>query len=158
MSVHELASVRAPALRDLIIGIDPGVHTGFAVWRITTRQLTVVTSVAIHEAMNIVQGRHADGRLHSVVFEDARQRTGSFGLMDLKQAKFGAAVREGVGSVKRDCTIWHDYLTALGVKFEARKPSAGTTKWDAATFAKVTKWTGRTNEHGRDAAILIYGR
>lgn len=144
--------------RDLIIGLDPGVNTGFAIWRRSTKQLTVVTSVAIHEAMNIVQGRHVDGRLHSVVFEDARQRTGWFGLMDAKQGRYGAGVREGVGSVKRDCQIWQDFLTALGVPFEAVKPATGATKWDATTFAKVTKWPSRTNEHGRDAAILIFGR
>lgn len=150
--------IAPPVGRQLVIGLDPGVQTGFAIWRRDRKAFSVITSMAIHEAMNIVQGRHIDGLLHSVVFEDARQRTGYFGLMDLKQAKFGAGVREGVGSVKRDCTIWQDFLTALGVKFEAVKPAAGATKWDAPTFTRLTGWQQRTNQHGRDAAFLVIGR
>ena len=28
---------------------------------------------------------------------------------------------------------------------------------DAARFAKLTGWQGRTSEHARDAAMLVYG-
>lgn len=141
----------------IIVGIDPGVTTGFATWKRAEKCFGDVTSMAIHEAMDKVRAMHTVGMLHSVVFEDSRQRTW-FGNADARTAKSGAGAREGAGSVKRDCTIWQDYLTSLGIPFQAVKPARGTTKLASADFKRLTGWTHATNEHGRDAAMLIFGR
>ena len=105
--------------------------------------------------MRMVEKMHRFGSLHSVRFEDARLRTW-FGGADKRQARSGAGIREGVGSVKRDCGIWHEFLADLGVPFMPVKPEAHSTKWTAEHFARVTGWTKRTNNHGRDAAVLVY--
>lgn len=136
------------------VGIDPGKHTGFAAWCDDTRKLSSCKALLIHEAMDEVLQLHRAGQLHSVTFEDARLRTW-FGGADARQAKSGAGVREGVGSVKRDCTIWADFLGAHGIAYRAVKPQAGATKWTAEQFQRVTGWAGRTNEHARDAALLV---
>lgn len=142
----------------IIVGIDPGVATGFAVWDSIARKLTRVESLAIHNALWEVEQIHrAFGRIVPVIFEDARQRTWFGHARDLNQQKYGAGVREGVGSVKRDAGIWEDFLEDNGVPYIARKPSSGATKWKADVFARTTGWTARTNEHGRDAALLVYG-
>jgi hypothetical protein len=135
-----------------IMGIDPGVETGVALWDDVARKFTHVLCLKIHQAMDLVRELKPD----VVIFEDARQRNW-FGGRDAKQEKFGAGVREGVGSVKRDCGIWEDFLKELGVKYIARAPAAKSTKWKADKFKKVTGWEGRTNEHARDAAVLVYG-
>lgn len=133
----------------ILIGIDPGVNTGFAVWCATERRLMSVDSMTIDSAMDEVRRIHREGNLHSVTFEDARLRTwyGSKGKEAL----------QGAGSIKRDCGIWSDFLGRLGVAYRSVKPAAGATKWTAERFASVTGWVGRTNEHGRDAALLVYG-
>ena len=64
---------------------------------------------------------------------------------------------QGVGSVKRDATIWEDFLKDLGVKFEMVAPKRNVTKLTQETFKRYTGWSSKTNEHGRDAAMLIYG-
>ena len=64
----------------------------------------------------------------------------------------------GAGSVKRDCQIWEDFLRAHGIKYEMVAPHQGATKWTADTFARITGYTGRTSNHGRDAAVLVFGR
>lgn len=87
----------------LKVGIDPGAQTGFAVWSVPLRKLSSCKTLKIHQAMDEVLQLHRAGQLHSVTFEDARLRTW-FGKMDREQAKYGAAVREGAGSIKRDCT------------------------------------------------------
>jgi hypothetical protein len=89
-----------------------------------------------------------------VICEDARLRR-SFGRMDKLQAKYGAAVREGAGAAKRDAKIWDDYLRSLGVPYLMRKPAA--TKYDAQTFARMSAWPDRTNEHQRDAGMIVLG-
>lgn len=136
----------------MVIGLDPGVHTGFALWDCAVRQLVTVTSIGLPLAMH----RIAQTPPALVIFEDARLRTW-FGNRDVNQAKYGAGVREGVGSVKRDCQIWEEFLTLQNVPFIGRKPAARNTKWSAEYFQRMTGWTERTNEHGRDAACLVAG-
>jgi hypothetical protein len=136
----------------MIIGIDPGVITGFAVWDDATRAFKEVASLKIHEAMQKIIELKPD----IVVFEDARQRNW-FGGRDVKQHKYGAGVREGSGSVKRDCAIWEDFLKDLGVKYIAMAPAAKGTKWKADKFKATTGWSGRTSQHARDAAVLVFG-
>lgn len=132
----------------LTIGIDPGTHTGVAVFDLQHRSLLIVDSMQIHNAMDLVKKAHADGMLNRVVFEDARLRVW-----------FGSSGREklqGAGSIKRDSQIWADFLVDLGCTFKNIKPAAGATKWNAEKFKRLTGWAGRTDEHGRDAALLVW--
>lgn len=140
------------------IGIDPGKHTGLAVWDTATKRLIRVETVPIHEALARVYryGTAIDTRDRiKVFFEDARQR---------KWLPKNATLSEyrghlmGAGSVKRDSVIWQDALTDWGIPFEMVPPHAGATKWTAETFAAVTGWKGRTSNHARDAALLVFGR
>jgi hypothetical protein len=132
----------------LMIGIDPGVTTGVAAW--DGQALQSVTSMSICAAMTHVQVLHQAGRLHSVTFEDARLRTwyGSKGREAL----------QGAGSIKRDCQIWAEWLGMLGCPYKSISPQAKGAKVDAAAFARLTGWTARTNNHARDAAMLVFGR
>ena len=139
----------------ILLGIDPGTETGLARWVTTTQQLQRVESMTILQAMRVVE-LEACQRMPDlfVIFEDARKRKW-YGKMDREQTKYGAGVREGVGSVKRDCAIWEEFLGGLGVAFEMRYPSA--TKLKAEPFARLTGWPSRTNEHARDAAMIVFG-
>ena len=144
-------------MKTVHIGIDPGVKTGYAAWDCATRKFASVQTLQIHQAMEYVLQHHRAGTLAMVSFEDARQRTW-FGGADSRQQKYGAGIREGVGSVKRDCSIWADFLDFHMIDFLAVKPQAGATKWDAETFKRITGWTERTSEHARDAGLLVFGK
>lgn len=147
------AKLTLPAGKSLVVvGLDPGVETGYAVWSESEQVLVEVRTLKIHEAMDRVLHLKPD----LVIFEDARQRTWYEGR-DQNQKKYGAGVREGAGSVKRDCLIWEEFLTALNIPFIARGPIAKATKWDPKKFELVTGWKGRTSTHARDAAVLVYG-
>ena len=138
-----------------VLGIDPGTKTGIATWDIKAKKFTEVDSVPIHIAMTAVLVYWGRPRqLIRVVFEDARQRTW-FGPRGTPAEE--AQKLQGVGSVKRDCLIWEDFLAGHGIPFTAQKPVPGATKWDADYFRKLSKWAGSTNEHGRDAAALVLG-
>ena len=133
----------------LYIGIDTGVHTGFAVWDSKERKLIELSTLKIHTAMLRVKELSISDEV-VVYFEDARKRKW-----------FGSAGREqlqGAGSVKRDCTIWEDFLTDLDIPYHAVAPKNNTTKMNADLFAKITHWEGRTSEHARDAAFLVFNR
>jgi len=103
----------------------------------------------VHNAMRFIENISENYTVH-VRFEDARQRK-----------YFGNSGREklqGAGSVKRDSKIWEDFLTDLNISFDMPSPKEKGIKVDEAYFLKLTGWKGkRTSQHGRDAAMLIYG-
>lgn len=145
----------------VLIGIDTGVNTGFAVAfdQGEGGQLEEVESLTITRAMSkVLERAEANGKENLMLFiEDARLRTW-FGRIDSEQKKYGAGVREGIGSVKRDAQIWEDWCKEQGLKYKMIHPAANKTKTDAKYFLKLTGWAKRTNEHARDAAMLVFGR
>lgn len=141
----------------ILIGIDPGKTTGYAAADTYAAgdkegnfvsKLVRVESLSIHRAMEEVEGT-ASALPVFVIFEDARMRKW-FG-------NAGPEKLQGVGSVKRDCAIWEDFLNDKQIPFRANRPIEHGTKWTPDYFKRVTGWTARTSEHGRDAAVLIWG-
>ena len=138
----------------ICIGIDPGTHTGVAVWDTRRGKFLSVQTMPIHKALNYVSAwKRAckTGEDIQVVFEDARQRTW-YGKGDTN------AKAQGAGSVKRDCSIWEDFCKDYGIPFWAKPPVKGGTKVSADYFKMVSNWQGRTSEHSRDADMLVIGR
>ena len=139
----------------ICIGIDPGTHTGVAVWDTREGKFLSLETLPIHKALNLVCKWQQDCKDRDVsmdvTFEDARQRTW-FGTGNV------SAKMQGAGSVKRDCSIWEDFLRDKGIPFWAKPPVKGATKVSAEYFKMVSHYQGRTSEHSRDAAMLVIGR
>lgn len=133
------------------IGIDTGVNTGFAIWDKQQKSFYSIQSIMIHDALNAVTNWYNQNIISEmfVRVEDARKRKW-FG----KRSDFKV---QGAGSIKRDAKIWEDFLNDLGVDFEMVAPKNNKTKMNAESFKKITGWQGKTNEHARDAAMLVYG-
>ena len=135
------------------IGIDTGTNTGFALWDAEERRLLEVTCLPLHAALLRVYA--FEGRTDvCVCFEDARLRKW-YGTRTEKEDRDKL---QGAGSVKRDCAIWEEALTDWGIEWHAVAPKNNYTKMTADAFRRLTGWTERTNEHGRDAAMLVWGR
>lgn len=135
------------------IGIDVGTHTGIAIW--DGKRFEVVDAMPIHRALHFVHNYTIDSvDAVTVVFEDARLRK----WYGTHTAEKDRAKLQGAGSVKRDSNIWEEALEDWGIPFVKKAPKNNMTKLPAVTFAKITGWKGRTNEHGRDAAMLVFGR
>lgn len=139
----------------IVVGIDPGIHTGLAVWDTSTRQFLEIRTVGIVAAMEYLSEIRQDRGIGLLVFEDARQRTWIPREKDIRQVK-GRAM--GAGSVKRDCSIWEEWCKAKGIQFVATRPTTGLTKLTDAYFRGLTGYDRRTNDHGRDAAMLVFQR
>ena len=138
----------------LIIGIDPGTNTGFAVSE--NGKLTRVESMRIDEALSVVLlDMKIEGDTYQnyikVYLEDARKSG---------REHRGQDAAQGAGSVKRDCNIWEDFLKAHKIDYVLVSPQSQRklNKMSAGKFKAMTGWQGRTNEHGRDAAMLVWGR
>ena len=138
----------------IIIGIDPGTKTGLALGKENSKEFIDVCSVKIHKAMEIVEEICQEhGKVNVLVkVEDARKIT----LPRHLQKHQGNAQLQGVGSVKRDCSIWEGFLSDKGIAHKMIDPRRSSKKVNKEMFSKMTGWNGRSNEHGRDAGMLIY--
>lgn len=133
------------------IGIDSGTTTGYSIWDAKEKRFLLIESMKIHTAMlNIYQFEREYLDQTFIRVEDARLRTW-FG-------KSGREKLQGAGSVKRDAAIWEAFLTDLKCNFEMVAPKNNSTKMKAEFFKQVTGWQHKTNEHQRDAAMLVFNQ
>ena len=130
------------------VGIDAGTNTGFAVYDFTENKLLEVKTVTFTEATNIILEMKKQGTDFFVRFEDARKRRW--------YGKKGVESLQGAGSIKRECGIWEEWLTYYSIPFEMYAPNQNITKLKSDYFGKLTGWVKKTNEHGRDACMLIF--
>ena len=138
------------------IGIDTGVHTGLAIWDGNGRRFLSIELLKIHRAMDVVEAlaKANPGDVRARV-EDARQRKWIPNMGSIRN-EIGRA--KGAGSVERDCSIWEDFLADINVPCEMVAPKNNVTKLRQEAFSNLTGWTQRTNEHERDAAMLVFGK
>lgn len=146
------------------IGIDPGTHTGVAIWSQNMRKFTFVHTYTVFEALKTVESfidsAHADGGV-MVIFEDARKRkalpTQADGSIDKDRL-------QGAGSVKRDSTIWQEAcelwskrwqigFTWRGVAPNGKTNALATNKELSSRNLGITY---NTSEHARCAAFLVW--
>ena len=138
------------------IGIDPGEHTGVAIWDAEAKCFVdIFTTTAASAILHIWHNYVGWNKHTTIVFEDARKR--KYLPRETSNAEYRGKLM-GAGSVKRDCTIWEEFCKAYNFDHQAVPPSKGLTKWGADYFEKITGWTGRTSNHARDAALLVFGK
>lgn len=138
----------------IYIGIDPGKHTGLAIWDSPKEEFVTIETLPIHKALETVERFNKEN--HGlfdiiVIFEDARMRKW-YGKGDTN------AKIQGAGSIKRDCTIWEEFCTDKGIKFMRIHPIKGNTKINPQRFRLITGYKGKTSEHARDAAMIVFNR
>lgn len=136
----------------IFIGIDTGTHTGVAVWDSEERQFLEIKTMMLHQALQFVITMCKVWKRENVhvLFEDARQRKWFGARSDAKL--------QGAGSVKRDAAIWEEFCVDYKIPFRALPPAKGATKIRPDYFKELTGWRGKTSEHARDAAMIVFGR
>lgn len=137
------------------IGIDCGVNTGMAIWDKQSKELHQVDCCSIIKAMAFISGFiPVDKSKVLIRIEDARLRKW---IPRQKNEKAERGRNRGAGSVMRDAQIWEEFCTMHQIPFELVPPKDNKTKTTAAYFKTITGWQGTTNEHSRDAAMLVFG-
>jgi len=153
----------APEAGPLVVGIDPGAETGVAVWSVEAQALLHVGSGHFFDVLALLASRVSLGGVAAgsswavglVVVEDAR-RLPIYARRDGLQGRRRDRVCRDVGRVDRDVELWEVWLRSRGLPIRLAEPLRGG-KWDAATLEEVAGWTAPTNQHGRDAARLVFG-
>ncbi|WP_078124032.1 hypothetical protein [Leptospira alexanderi] len=139
-----------PITEKFLIGIDPGTMTGLAMWDMERKKLMYVGTYEFFGACEFVRFlKQERGFDVCLIIEDARKRKWFGPNADAK--------RQGAGSVKRDCKLWEDFCNREEIPFHLVHPKKGGTKRAATEFEVLTGWEGRTSQHARDAAMLVFG-
>lgn len=130
-------------IKRVIIGIDPGVKTGVAVYDLLEREFISLDTLSILKAIELVKMYKPVSKV--VLVEDARQ----------VQYKTDRVKAQGAGSIKRDCKIWEEFLVSENMESAFLRPSKKITKLDESLFKRLSGWTKRTSNHARDAGMIV---
>ena len=135
----------------VIIGVDTGTKTGFAV-----NQDGNLIELATY---GIIKAMHRASEYHDlfdepvlVCIEDTRQR--KWVRQDVGRERL-----KGVGSVNRDGAIWEEFCEYHDIPYLLVPPAhlQGLTKMTEKDFRERTGWTGkRCREHARDAGMMTW--
>ena len=129
----------------IIIGLDPGVSTGVAIYR--AGQLAHLQTIEPHE----IDAYIAEVQPARVVFEDSRLQSRVWtpvkGAAALKVAR-------NVGEIDAWCRLITAVCARLGIAAHSISPKGKGAKLTHEQFAVVTGWAGRSNQHERDAALV----
>ena len=130
-----------------IIGVDPGVKTGIAIY--TNGTLVELMTIKPTEFSRVL----LDEKPGLVVFEDSREQKAVWTAPRVRGSAKLAVARK-VGMVDGFCYLIEAYLDEFGIRFEKVSPLNKGSKLKAKAFKLTTGHTGMTNEHERDAAMV----
>lgn len=161
---EQLLAQRTSSATRYFIGIDPGVHTGIAIWDSQLATFVDITSdcaVAIENKVLHLREMFLPHKTHLVV-EDSR---GNY----LPPKERNESRIRGVGSVQRDMQRWEEFAKHHDLQYTMQplkvhnpfrliKEGSSKRKMVHEEFEKITGWKKRTNEHERCAAGLVYRR
>lgn len=134
-----------------LVGIDPGTHTGVALFlRGELAELRTLHPVDIAIYLQSIKPHG----LSRVVFEDSRLTSHLF-TTNAKAAVAKSMARK-VGQVDMVCGLIVEVCERLQVPAHGISPKGKGAKVDAARFTEITGWSGPSNEHTRDAAMVAW--
>lgn len=132
-----------------VLGIDPGIHVGIAIYNRTTESLEVVTSKELHQAFDILKHWHSNSSIE-VFIENPNTWIG-FGSKSSSDARL-----QGAGAVKQTYKHLVEFMEHYDISFTPTKLQGTMKKVDAKYFEQLTGWKGSSNSHGRDASLLCF--
>ena len=145
-----------PTLPPFVLGLDPGVSTGLAGYDPESDRLAFVASASPLAVLRQLARWARAGLLLGAYVEDsrslpiyARNRHANRGERD--------RIARSVGRVDALTELYLDVLARYGVPASTVEPTRAA-KWDRERLAEATGYDDPTNEHGRDAARIVYGR
>lgn len=131
----------------IVIGIDPGRQTGIAVYH--DGELVELLTVSPDEI--VAMSRYAP---ETVVIEDSRLQSAVFPRAVAPRAMLKIA--RNVGEIDQICRRIEALCETAGIELIRVSPLGKGAKLNAARFREITGWTGRSNQHERDAAMCAY--
>jgi len=158
---------KAGKAKRFVVGIDPGVKTGIAIWDRESGSLVMVETMDFWGVMlplvcdidnlspgNVIRNTNTEFVVeiahYAPTFRERRGKASNVGTMD--------RMARNVGGVTREAQLIVSGLRACGYIVTEQKPLGKAKKAadDRAQFERLTGWTKQTSQHARDAARLCF--
>ena len=134
-----------------VVGIDPGTHTGFAVYSVQRRAFAEIQTLSFWEAFDRVTEYPVETTKVVVEVPSTKavwQTLPKTGLRTLQRQAVN------VGGVLREAELLADGLFNAGYLVIRAHPIG---KTDKKRFQRITGFMDRLNQHQRDAGMLCWG-
>ena len=132
----------------MVIGIDPGQHTGMAVFE-SGRLVSIHTETPLG-MLNRLRAMCP----HHVVFEDSRLQ--SHAWTQVKSRPAALKMARNVGEIDGQCKLIVAVCEEIRASALGISPKNKGAKMDHDSFCELTGWDKQTNQHGRDAAMVAW--
>lgn len=132
------------------IGIDPGMNNGFAIYDRQLAEITHCTSLPLHVLFDTLKSWQKNDI--EVFIENPNTWIG------FKGKKADNARLQGAGAVKQTYRHIVEFLDDYAIPYTPTKLQGNLKKVSRDYFSKVTGYNDRTNEHARDAAMIVFKR
>ena len=131
-----------------ILGIDPGQQTGIAIFE--DGNLTRLETIEPVDLSDYIKTE----RPEYLVFEDSRLTSPVFcrGVKRLAMLK----IARNVGQIDAWCSLIVAICDREKIPAKGISPKGKGMKLDAPAFQYLTGWTGKSNQHTRDAAMVAW--
>jgi hypothetical protein len=138
----------------IIMGIDP--DRGWAVVKHTRnkRVLAAGSVPGVPEMADVIRGLSDQHQIDTVRIEKPSTRHVHPRAGCSKAQMLKVAVNVGENRAKAEALYW--FCEGLGLSVVYCNPVRNGTKLGARQIERLTGWTGRTNEHARDALVLAW--
>jgi len=152
---------------DILIGVDPGSITGVCVWSPGREKILDMQSMSHIKFMEwVLTGEEVydmvvaieNPNLNQPVFMTKEETSIIFGTNSTEKVSVLRILlrrAQNIGMNKQIAKTLMEFMESKGIAFVPIRPFRK--KMDAEQFRNLTKWEGRTNQHNRDAAILVFG-
>lgn len=164
-------------MRKYYIGVDPGRHTGVAVWSKHEKKLVKLLTLDFWSLVDFLDTFTASMQAQDwgslgiavqseevnfeVVMEDPNLIKAIYkDRLIGKEALTALTMAQSVGRNKEQAFLLMAWMEKRKIIFRTVKPknrNAGGGKWSADYFRKMAGWDGTSNEHTRDAARFVIG-
>lgn len=134
----------------VILGIDPGSQTGVATFE--NGKLVSLRTLEPIQIQDMLR-RVMPGR---VVFEDSRLQSRAWTARGKASQGAALATARSLGQVDAWCSLICSVCEDLGIPAHGISPAVKGAKLNADQFAAITGWTGRSNQHERDGAMVCW--
>lgn len=132
----------------MVLGIDPGANTGIAVF--VDGKLISLETIAPHQVGDYIKASGAQ----RVVYEDSRLISHTWSTAPSRAAALKMA--RNVGEIDAWCRLITQVCADMSLSVLGISPKGKGQKLDAAEFERVTGWSGQSNQHCRDAAMVAW--
>jgi hypothetical protein len=131
-----------------VIGIDPGVNTGWATY-IDGKLMGLQTIQPID-----IYGQIVTSEAELFVFEDSRLQSAVW--IPSKNKAVANNIARKIGQVDALCSLIEETCNRYEIKFMRVSPKAKGGKMNSEDFNGLTGWSARSNQHERDAAMVAW--